>query len=111
MVGTSKKVLHEASHAEKHILHADHVGTFHPLLNVTEWDTRDLWNLPVLLPGKPKHLVILTHGLHSNSSADMLYLKEQIDRMAKRLKLAVGKKLLSKHFSTMEGKLNEGSSI
>ena len=33
-------------------------------------------------PDKPKHLVILTHGLHSNASSDMLYLKEQIDRIA-----------------------------
>ena len=29
------------------------------------------------------HLVILTHGLHSNLSADMLYLKESIDATAK----------------------------
>ena len=34
---------------------------------------------------KPKrvHLVILTHGLHSNLSADLLYLKESIDAAAK----------------------------
>jgi hypothetical protein len=30
------------------------------------------------------HLVILTHGLHSNLSADMLYLKESIDATAKQ---------------------------
>jgi hypothetical protein len=29
------------------------------------------------------HLVILTHGLHSNLSADMLYMKESIDQAAK----------------------------
>lgn len=38
--------------------------------------------------GRPKqrrvHLVLLTHGLHSNVSADMLYLKESIDRAAKQ---------------------------
>lgn len=33
---------------------------------------------------KKVHLVILTHGLHSNLGADMLYLKESIDISAKR---------------------------
>ncbi|KAI9659787.1 MAG: hypothetical protein M1821_001138 [Bathelium mastoideum] len=32
---------------------------------------------------KKFHLVVLTHGLHSNVSADMLYLKESIDASAK----------------------------
>lgn len=35
---------------------------------------------------KKVHLVILTHGLHSNLGADMLYLKESIDISAKRAK-------------------------
>lgn len=30
------------------------------------------------------HLVVLTHGLHSNLGADMLYLKESIDKAARR---------------------------
>lgn len=51
-----------------------------PHLSVTTHDTLDLWNLPVPDMGRPVHLVILTHGLHSNVSADMLFLKEQIDR-------------------------------
>ena len=37
-------------------------------------------------PGKGRkkvHLVVLTHGLHSNLGADMLYLKESIDAAAK----------------------------
>jgi hypothetical protein len=33
---------------------------------------------------KKVHLVILTHGLHSNVGADMLYLKESIDTAAKQ---------------------------
>ncbi|KAL1888617.1 hypothetical protein Cpir12675_006106 [Ceratocystis pirilliformis] len=33
---------------------------------------------------KKIHLVILTHGLHSNLSADMLFLKESIDAAAKK---------------------------
>ncbi|KAJ5885334.1 hypothetical protein N7495_009844 [Penicillium taxi] len=32
------------------------------------------------------HLVVITHGLHSNLGADMLYLKESIDAAAKKLK-------------------------
>lgn len=41
--------------------------------------------------GRPKkrktvHLVILTHGLHSNLGSDMLYLKESIDAGAKQAK-------------------------
>lgn len=50
-----------------------------PDLSVSVHDTLDLWNLPLPNPKKPLHLVILTHGLHSNVSADMLFLKEAID--------------------------------
>ncbi|KAJ4387207.1 hypothetical protein N0V93_007796 [Gnomoniopsis smithogilvyi] len=35
---------------------------------------------------KAVHLVILTHGLHSNLGSDMLYLKESIDAAAKQAK-------------------------
>jgi hypothetical protein len=39
--------------------------------------------------GKKKkiHLVVITHGLHSNLGADMLYLKESIDAAAKQARL------------------------
>lgn len=36
---------------------------------------------------KNVHLVILTHGLHSNLGSDMLYLKESIDAAAKQAKV------------------------
>ncbi|KAI5969754.1 hypothetical protein CANMA_001216 [Candida margitis] len=108
MVGTSKKVLHEASSPDMNIPNADKVGAFHSLLNVTEWDTKDLWNLPVLQPGKPKHLVILTHGLHSNSSADMLYLKEQIDKVAKNTQESCGEETVVKAFFDNAGKTERG---
>ena len=36
---------------------------------------------------KKVHLVVLTHGLHSNLGADMLYLKEHIDAAAKQAKI------------------------
>lgn len=38
------------------------------------------------LPPKKVHLVILTHGLHSNLGSDMLYMKESIDAAAKQAK-------------------------
>ncbi|CEJ84956.1 Putative Lipase/serine esterase [[Torrubiella] hemipterigena] len=38
-------------------------------------------------PPKKIHLVILTHGLHSNLGADMLFMKESIDAAAKKAKL------------------------
>lgn len=52
-----------------------------PLLAVSIHDTLDLWNLPVPDTSRPVHLVVLTHGLHLNVSADMMFLKEQIDRL------------------------------
>lgn len=54
-------------------------------LAVTVHDTLDLWNLPLPDTSRPVHLVILTHGLHSNVSADMLFLKEQIDQGAENV--------------------------
>lgn len=53
-------------------------------LQVIRLDTLDLWNSPSPLPDKPLHVVILSHGLHSNVSADMLFLKEKIDEKAKQ---------------------------
>lgn len=36
---------------------------------------------------KKVHLVVVTHGLHSNLGADMLFLKESIDEAAKKAKI------------------------
>ena len=53
---------------------------------------------------KRVHLVVLTHGLHSNLGADMLYLKESIDATAKKAREDIRKKkreareLTSKHW-------------
>lgn len=49
-------------------------------LTVSRLTTLDVWNLPaeIYSPRKPKHLVLLTHGLHSNVSSDMAYIMEQI---------------------------------
>ncbi|KAG2736138.1 hypothetical protein G9P44_000228 [Scheffersomyces stipitis] len=81
MIGTSKAILHDCSNPDNKVVNADKTGTFvsTELLNVSNQDTFDLWNLPVPDATRPIHLVILTHGLHSNVTTDMLYLKEQID--------------------------------
>ncbi|ODV78752.1 uncharacterized protein CANTADRAFT_22712 [Suhomyces tanzawaensis NRRL Y-17324] len=82
IIGTSKNILHETSFPEKKVANSDKTGTFvlSTMLVVHNFDTLDLWNLPVPDPKKPIHLVILTHGLHSNVGADLLFLKEQIDK-------------------------------
>ncbi|OCK78416.1 DUF676-domain-containing protein [Lepidopterella palustris CBS 459.81] len=89
-------------------------GVYSKAVRLVVEDTESLWNKPALpkwdhkddpkrqsrdchlgraiedhkdaKPRKPKkiHLVILTHGLHSNLGADMLYLKESIDATAKQ---------------------------
>ncbi|CCE62617.1 hypothetical protein TPHA_0C04670 [Tetrapisispora phaffii CBS 4417] len=48
--------------------------------NVNRLNTLDIWNLPLQIYTKQekKHLVILTHGLHSNTTSDMSYIMEQI---------------------------------
>lgn len=45
---------------------------------------------PERLPSKKRkrvHLVVITHGLHSNIGSDMLYIKESIDATAKQARL------------------------
>ncbi|EDO17533.1 hypothetical protein Kpol_534p12 [Vanderwaltozyma polyspora DSM 70294] len=56
------------------------MGSHSPSLTVSRMNTLDIWNLPKSLCNakKKKHLVILTHGLHSNVTADMEYTMEQI---------------------------------
>ena len=51
-------------------------------LSIQHLTTLDIWNKPPKSIDEPIHLVLLNHGLHSNSSADMFYLKEQIESMA-----------------------------
>lgn len=84
-IGTSRTILHEAALPDKKIPNSEKKGTFvqSSILNVVNHDTLDLWNIPVPDTKKPIHLVMLTHGLHSNIGADMFYLKEQIDKTNK----------------------------
>lgn len=53
-------------------------------MRVQKFDTLDIWHTPTPRDDSPLHLVVITHGLHSNTGADMLYLKERIDETAKK---------------------------
>ncbi|OAG07875.1 DUF676-domain-containing protein [Paraphaeosphaeria sporulosa] len=96
------------SHKAKHA--ANQKGVYSKAVKLVVDDTTSLWNKPELPeinkeeakkptrystdtsehaseePQKQRkiHLVILTHGLHSNLGADMLYLKESIDATARQ---------------------------
>lgn len=82
------KVLFEVSLASKKNLLKGKVLKKNTIFNesnlvTSHQNTSQLWehpyhNLETTIPSKPIHLVILTHGIHSNVSSDMLYLKEQI---------------------------------
>lgn len=83
-------------------------GVFTKAVKLRVDDTTSLWNTPAFPEDdedtkkegarpekdrpkhkrKPKriHLVLVTHGLHSNLGADMLYMKESIDAAAKKAK-------------------------
>lgn len=75
-VGMDRKMLEENNEIEC----LPHLGSTSNNLIVSRLTTDDLWKLPrELAPKKDiKHLVILTHGLHSNVSADLSYLMEEI---------------------------------
>lgn len=91
------------------------VGVYSKAIRLVVEDTEALWNKPELptwddikkrpssgqaedkqgdgkLDGTKKrkkiHLVVVTHGLHSNVGADMLFLKESIDATVKEARLA-----------------------
>lgn len=50
-----------------------------PSLKVEVLNSCDLWKIPRSTMKDPDiHLVVLTHGMHSNGSADLLYMKEEI---------------------------------
>ncbi|CEN62083.1 Putative Ydl109c-like protein [Aspergillus calidoustus] len=56
-------------------------GTADPVAQTSESAT----HAPQKQHRKRIHLVVLTHGLHSNVGADMLYLKESIDAASKKI--------------------------
>lgn len=110
--GTPGKVQDHQQGSKKHVMHhpAQPRGVYSKAIKLVVDDTTSLWNKPELPerkdqeeqvhgrksqdaqhkppPEKRKqkniHLVIVTHGLHSNLGADMLYLKESIDATARQ---------------------------
>lgn len=87
------------SKPEEATKHEKPVNVFSAAIALNIQNTKDLWNNPPFPSnaehahaGSPKrhkrktqkvHLVILTHGLHSNVGADMLFMKEAIDKEAR----------------------------
>ncbi|EDU51261.1 conserved hypothetical protein [Pyrenophora tritici-repentis Pt-1C-BFP] len=108
--GTPGKVQDHQQGSQKHASQhgAQPKGVYSKAVKLVVEDTTSLWNKPELPewkdeehddkhksksehaqdeePRKKKniHLVIVTHGLHSNLGADMLYLKESIDATARQ---------------------------
>ncbi|CAK7203462.1 hypothetical protein SEUCBS139899_006196 [Sporothrix eucalyptigena] len=69
--------------------------------------------IPAPKPGrKPKkvHLVILTHGLHSNLGGDMLYIKESIDVAVQQAKVDRKKRLEKERAEKAEARKKAGIS-
>ncbi|CAK9437959.1 uncharacterized protein LODBEIA_P23370 [Lodderomyces beijingensis] len=52
---------------------------FNPLLSVVKSNADDIWTKPPEKPLEPVHLIIITHGLFSNLTSDMLYIKDQLE--------------------------------
>lgn len=75
-IGTTKQSLHDMSSSDR--IAQD------PAIVVSRMDTLDIWHSPVPKLDSPLHLVVVTHGLHSNTGADMLYVKEAIDKTARK---------------------------
>lgn len=100
--GTPGNVQDHQQGSKKHVSNhpAQPKGVYSKAIELVVDDTTSLWNKPELPEskdddarsgdlegkGKPKniHLVLVTHGLHSNLGADMLYLKESIDATARQ---------------------------
>jgi hypothetical protein len=109
--GTPGKVQDHQQGSKKHVSShpAQPKGVYSKAIQLVVDDTTSLWNKPELpelkeedhgkrprssdahheqppANGKQKHihLVLVTHGLHSNLGADMLYLKESIDATARQ---------------------------
>ncbi|GEQ70613.1 hypothetical protein JCM33374_g4291 [Metschnikowia sp. JCM 33374] len=53
----------------------------HEGLSVECFETDDIWKKSPRLPGKPIHLVIITHGIFSNLTADMLYVRDMLSSL------------------------------
>lgn len=62
-------------------------GADNPVESVVDTDSPEVKDKKQPHRSKKVHLVIVTHGLHSNLGADMLFMKESIDAAAKQAKI------------------------
>lgn len=53
------------------------------VFKVKKKTTSEIWSTLPQQPEQPAHLVVLTHGLFSNLTADMLYIKDSLEQKAK----------------------------
>ncbi|RLV89837.1 putative lipase [Spathaspora sp. JA1] len=52
---------------------------YNPQVKVVKQTAEEMWNNEPKDPSKPIHLIIVTHGIFSNLTADMLYLKDTLE--------------------------------
>lgn len=64
-------------------IHNDSHKIYNTQLKVSKLTTDDIWSNEPKDPKKPVHLVIVTHGIFSNLTADMLYIKDQLELRVK----------------------------
>lgn len=50
----------------------------HPGLSIECYETNDIWTKKPRIADEPVHLVIVTHGIFSNLTADMLYVRDML---------------------------------
>lgn len=72
-----------------------------PQLQVEKHNTKGLWATQPPYPDRPIHLIILTHGIFSNLTADMLYLKDSLESY-------VDENILVRGFDGNAGKSEKG---
>lgn len=76
MIGYDYKLLRKVSNGMQP---NDNRGSF---ITVQKQTTSDLWNRPPKRPDDHVHLVVLTHGIFSNVGADMMFIKDEIERLS-----------------------------
>lgn len=73
-----------------------------------KFDAEELWNLPPPFPDRPAHLVIITHGIFSSVGADMLFLRDSIERAGLEVSEDHNPNLMVRGFSGNIGKSHRG---
>ena len=66
-------------------IHNDSHKIYNTQLKVSKLTTDDIWSNEPKDPKKPVHLVIVTHGIFSNLTADMLYIKDQLELKVRKI--------------------------